>query len=117
MSSWAEVEAVALRLPETAKGEAHEGSPAVYVGSKQFARLRWDAAGAEVLQFWVADEDLVAAYVQSDAAVYHGAAGYSRKVVMARLSAVGPDVLRELLVESWMCRSTATLRKQHPGLR
>ena len=117
MASWADVEKVALDLPETAKGEAHEGSPAIYVRTQQFARLRWDDTSGEVLQFWVPDEDLVHAYVQADPATYYGAAGYSKKVVMARLPMVDQATMRELLVESWICRATATLRKQHPDLR
>jgi hypothetical protein len=114
---WADVEKVALALPEATKGEAHGGSPAIYVRTQQFARLRWDDTGGEVLQFWVPDEDLVPAYVQADPAAYYGAAGYSRKVVMARLRMIDATTMRELVVESWMCRATATLRRQHADLR
>jgi hypothetical protein len=114
---WADVEKVALALPETTKGEAHEGSPAIYVRTQQFARLRWDDTGGEVLQFWVPVTDLVEAYVEADPAAYYGASRYSRKVVMARLRMIDAAMLRELLVESWMCRATATLRRQHGGLR
>lgn len=117
VATWADVEAVALSLPATAKGEAHEGSPAIYVRTQQFARLRWDDSGDEILQFWVPDEDLVQAYVQADSAAYFAAGGYSRKVVMARLRMVDEATMRELLVESWICRATATLRKQHADLR
>ena len=117
MSSWSDVERIGLSLPETARGEAHEGSPAVLVRDRQFARLRWDDAGAEILQFWVPDADLVAAYVQDDPTAYRGAAGYSKKVVMATLTSLDGQTLREVLVESWSCRAPAGLRKQHPGLR
>jgi hypothetical protein len=117
MSSWADVETVGLTLPETARGEAHEGSPAILVRTQQFARLRWDDAGAEVLQFWVPDSDLVHAYVAADPATFWGAPGYSKKVVMARLPMVDASTLRELLVESWMCRASASLRKAHADLR
>jgi hypothetical protein len=114
---WADAEKIALELPETTKGEAHEGSPAVFVRTQQFARLRWDDTGSEVLQFWVPDEDLVQAYAQADAAAYYGAAGYSRKVVMVRLRMIDAAMLRELLVESWLCRATAALRRRHADLR
>jgi hypothetical protein len=117
VASWTDVEKVALELPETTKDEAHEGSPAIYVRTQQFARLRWDDTGGEILQFWVPDEDLVQAYVEADPAAYFGAAGYSRKVVMARLRMVDETTMRELLVESWICRATATLRRQHADLR
>jgi hypothetical protein len=117
MSSWSEVERIGLSLPDTAAGQAHEGSPAVLVRDRQFARLRWDDAGVEILQFWVPDADLVAAYVQEDPTVYGGAAGYSKKVVMATLTGLDAQTLREVLVESWSCRAPATLRKRHPDLR
>ena len=55
------------------------------VRTQQFARLRWDDVGGEILQFWVPDPDLVAAYAQDDPTTYHGAPGYSKKVVMASL--------------------------------
>jgi hypothetical protein len=117
MSTWSDVERIGLSIPETAPGEAHEGSPAILVRDRQFARLRWDDAGAEILQFWVPDADLVAAYVQDDPTVYRGAPGYSRKVVMATLTGLDAQTLREVLVESWSCRAPATLRKRHPQLR
>jgi hypothetical protein len=116
VATWADVERVGLGLPETQLGDSHGGEPVVLVRTRQFARLRHDDDD-EVLQFWVPDEDLVAAYVTSSPGVFRGAPGFSRKVVMARLSAVGEVELREVLVESWACRDTATLRTAHPQLR
>lgn len=117
MSSWADVERVGLSLPETSLGEAHEGSPAVLVRTQQFARLRWDDAETEVLQFWVPNADLVAAYVDDDPVTYYAAPGFSRKAVMARLSRLDSQTLREVLVESWMCRAPKRLTKAHSDLR
>jgi hypothetical protein len=117
VATWADVERIGLSLPETALGEAHEGSPALVTRERQFARLRWDDDGREILQFWVADPDLVAAYVNDDPATYRGAPGFSKKVVMATLSRLDDQLLRELLVESWSCRAPASLRKAHPDLR
>jgi hypothetical protein len=111
--TWADVERVALTLPETALGEAHSGEPAVLVRSQIFARSRQEST---VLQFWVADEELVDGYVASDGATYWGARGYSRKVVMARLPGLDEGDLRDALVASWRARATATLRKQHADL-
>jgi hypothetical protein len=55
MASWADVERLGLALPGTEKGEAHEGSPAIYVGRNQFARLRWDGDRREnLVESWTA---------------------------------------------------------------
>ena len=115
MATWADVERVGLALPETRLGDSHGGEPVVLVRTQQFARFRRDDDG-EVLQFWVPDEDLVGAHITSAPDVFWGAPGFSRKVVMARLKALGVAELRELLVESWSCRATPTLRKAHPDL-
>ena len=112
-----DVERVSLTLPGTALGEAHEGSAAVVVGAKQFARLRWDDHHAEVLQVWVADPALVDAVVAEDPEHRWGARGFSRYVVMVRLSSPDATALRELLVESWAARAPARLRKAHADIR
>lgn len=116
VATWADVERVGLSLPETRLGDSHGGEPVVVVRTQQFARFRRDDDG-EVLQFWVGDEDLVGAYVTSAPEVFWGATGFSRKVVMARLRVLGVPELHEVLVESWSCRATATLRGAHPDLR
>ena len=108
---------MALTLPGATPVEAHEGSAAVLAGSRQFARLRFDEHGADVLQVWLADPALVAPVVQEDPAHRWSATGFSRYVVMARLSALDEATLRELLVESWAARAPARLVKANPGLR
>lgn len=117
MATWAEVERVGLSLPETVLGAAHEDSPALFVRTRQFARLRWDDDGNEVLQFWVPVADLVHAYVTDDPETYWGAPGFSKKVVMARLESLGGETLREVLVESWACRAPVSLSNTHRDLR
>jgi hypothetical protein len=116
VATWADVERVGLSLPETSLGDSHGGEPVVLVRTRQFARYRRNDNG-DVLQFWVPDEDLVSAYLTSAPEIFWGAPGFSRKVVMARLGALGAAELREVLVESWTCRATATLCKAHPDLR
>ena len=117
MATWADVERVGLTRPGTALGEAHEGSPAVLVGSQQFARLRYDEHGADVLQLWLADAGLVEPAVAEDPGHRWAAQGFSSYVVMARLSVLDEETLRELLVESWSGRAPARLRKAHADLR
>lgn len=115
--TWDQVQRVGLTIPETSLGVAPEGSPAVLVRTKQFARLRTDNDRGQVLQFWVADPDHVQAYPADDPDTYRGAPGYSRKVVMARLDRLDPQILREVLVESWSSRAPVTLRRRHADLR
>lgn len=100
-------------MPETSLGVAPEGLPAVLVQTKQFARLRTDNDRGQVLQFWVADPDLVQAYAADDPDTYRGAPGYSRKVVMARLDRLDPQILREVLVQP----RPGHLRRRHADLR
>jgi hypothetical protein len=116
VATWADVERIGLSLPETRLGDSHGGEPVVLVRAQQFARFRRDDH-REVLQFWVSGEDLVGAYVTSAPEVFWGAPSFSRKVVMARLKALGLPELREMLVESWSSRANATLRKAHRDLR
>jgi hypothetical protein len=58
MATWQDVCELSGRLPDARLGEAHEGSPAWYAGRHQFARLRWDDDGRELLQVWTGDMDL-----------------------------------------------------------
>ena len=57
MSDWQEVCRFAGGLPDARLGEAHEGSPAWYVGRHPFARLRWDDSGRQILQYWSLELD------------------------------------------------------------
>ena len=114
MGTWALVTRIGLALPEAEPGEAHEGSPALMVGSRQFARLRLSDEGREILQFWVADPELVHAYVDEDPETFYGAPGYSKKVVMARLDRLDDAFVPELLIESWRCRASASVARRNP---
>jgi len=116
VATWAEAERDALTLPEAALGEAHEGSPAVWVRTKQFARLRWDG-DRELLQVWVADAALVMPYVAENPATYRAIPGYSPLVVLGALDRLDAATVRELLVESWAARAPKRLVAAHPDLR
>ncbi|MEV0788785.1 hypothetical protein [Kribbella sp. NPDC050459] len=64
MTTWQDVCALAERLPDARLSEAHEGSPAWFAGRHQFARLRWDDAGRELLQVWTGDMTTQAALAE-----------------------------------------------------
>ena len=116
MTTWREAERIALTLPEAELGEAHEGSAAVFVRSRQFARLRWDG-DRELLQVWLADAALVSPYVAEDPETYRAIPGYSELVVLGALDRLEDTTVRELLVESWAARAPKRLVAAHPGLR
>jgi hypothetical protein len=116
VTTWREAERIALTLPEAQLGEAHEGSAALFVHGKQFARLRWDG-DRELLQVWVADAALVAPYVEEDPEIYRAIPGYSKLVVLGALDRVDAATVRELLVESWAARAPKRLVAAHRDLR
>jgi hypothetical protein len=111
MASWDEVGRIALGLPDAAVGQAHEGSPAYDVAGKQFARLRWDDGGREILQFWTGDSR--EALAQGDA--YWIAKAFP-SAVFAWLDQLGTDELREIITDSWRVRAPKRLVKGHPEI-
>ncbi len=58
MATWKDVDDLVLGLPDARASTAHEGSPSWSAGSHQFARLRWDDDGRELLQTWSGDLSL-----------------------------------------------------------
>ena len=58
MATWKDVDDLVLGLPDAPATAAHEGSPSWSSGSHQFARLRWDDDGRELLQTWSGDLSL-----------------------------------------------------------
>jgi hypothetical protein len=113
MATWQDVERLGLELPETSPGTAHEGSAALTVGDVQFARLRASGDGREVLQFWVPERELVAAYVEENPLVFRAAPGFSKKVVMAELALLDLHAVREILAESWAARAPGRVLRAH----
>jgi hypothetical protein len=116
VTTWREAERIALTLPDAELGEAHEGSAAVLVRGRQFARLRWDG-DRELLQVWLADPELVAPCVDEDPETYRAIPGYSKLVLLGLLDRLDSAPVRELLVESWAARAPKRLVTVHPDLR
>ena len=58
MATWDDVIDLVEGLPDARATSAHEGSPAWSAGRHQFARLRWDDDGRELLQSWSGDMSL-----------------------------------------------------------
>lgn len=109
MASWDDVGKIALSLPETTAGQAHEGSPAYDVAGRQFARLRWDE-GRELLQFWAGDREGLAA---SNPDAYSLWKAFPA-AVFGWLDQLDTDELREIIIDSWRARAPKRLVKTHP---
>jgi hypothetical protein len=106
MASWQDVVAVAERLPDARLGQAHEGSPAFYVGRHQFARLRWDEESdqRELLQSWSGTMDAeVALAGRRD--VFPVVSTFTFRVsTWAYLDRLDPAETAELVIESYLIR-------------
>ena len=113
MSTWSDLGRIALALPEVAEGQAHEGSPAYDVSGRQFARLRWEDDGREILQFWAGDDRN--ALIQSNPDAYFIVRAFP-SAIFAYLAALDVDELREIVTESWRVRAPKRLVKAHPEL-
>ncbi|GAB3945500.1 hypothetical protein GCM10029976_071390 [Kribbella albertanoniae] len=108
MADWTGVGRVAAELPETAPGVAHEGSPTYEVAGRQFARLRWNDEGREILQFWVPDDR--GALVAASPDTYWLAKAFP-SAVFAWLDQLDDDELTEVVTDSWSARAPVKVRR------
>jgi hypothetical protein len=113
MTTYAEVEAFALTLPETTSTPSYGGAPALRVNKKMFARLRAEMAGdlddltgepfGDVLMVGVQDLGEKEALLSDDPRAYFTVAHYDGyPAVLVRLRLADLAELRELLLEAWM---------------
>jgi hypothetical protein len=110
VASWRDVDELSARLPGTVLGQAHEGSPAWYAGRHQFARLRWDEDGRELLQYWTGEMDTERALADRRD-VFPWIATYSFRVsVWAYLDRLTVREVAEVLLDSYGVRGGARRR-------
>jgi hypothetical protein len=113
MTTYAEVEELALTLPETTSTPSYGGAPALRVNKKLFARLRGEMADhvdeltgrpyGEILMVGVADLGEKEALLSSDPRVYFTIPHYDGyPAVLVRLAFADLAELRELLTEAWI---------------
>jgi hypothetical protein len=113
MTTYAEVEELALALPETTSTPSYGGAPALRVNKKLFARVRGEMADhvdeltgnayGEVLMVGVADLGEKEALLTSDPRVYFTIPHYDGyPAVLVRLAFADLAELRELLTEAWI---------------
>ncbi|TCC08366.1 hypothetical protein [Kribbella soli] len=104
MATWRDVERIAGSLAGARPGRAHEGSPTVDIGRHPFARLRWDDAGREILQYWSLDLDSGDALADRRD-VFFVVHTFKVKVsIWAWLDQLDEDELTEILTDSWLAR-------------
>jgi hypothetical protein len=113
MTSYSELEAFALTLPETTTGPSYGGAPALRVNKKMFARLRGEMADhvddltgepyGDVLMVGVEDLGEKEALLAADPRAYFTIAHYDGyPAVLVRLAFANLDELQELLVQAWV---------------
>lgn len=104
MATWRDVERIAGGLAGARSGHVHEGSPTVDIGRHPFARLRYDDAGREILQYWSLDLDSADA-LAGRRDVFFAVYPFKVKVsIWAWLDQLDEDELTELLTDSWLAR-------------
>lgn len=104
MATWDDVERIAATLTGARPGHAHEGSPTFDVGRHPFARLRWDDAGREILQFWSLDLDTADALADRRDTFFAVHTFRVKVSIWAWLDRLGEDELTEVLTDSWLAR-------------
>ena len=113
MTTYAEVEAFVLTLPETAAGPSYGGAPALRVNKKLVARLRAEMAEdlddltgepyGDVLMVGVGDLGEKEALLTEDPRAYFTVPHYDGyPAVLVRLALADLAELRELLMDAWM---------------
>ena len=105
MASWDDDVADLVRgLPDARATTAHEGSPSWSAGSHQFARLRWDDDGRELLQTWSGDLSLGEA-LQARRDVFPVVHVFEHRVsTWAVLERLSRREVAELLLDSYAIR-------------
>lgn len=96
MSTWATVKKLGKRLPEVEES-TWAGTPSLKVRKRSFVRLRED----DVIVVLI-DEDEKEALLRAEPEVFFTTPHYNGyPAMLVRLSAIEPDELEELLIESW----------------
>jgi hypothetical protein len=104
VASWADVEDLCRALPDASSGQASDGSPAWYAGRHQFARLRWDDDGGELVQVWSGDLDVEAELAERRTTFTVVHTFRFRVWVWAVLAELDRRELAELLLDSYAIR-------------
>ncbi|QAY62858.1 hypothetical protein ET495_05915 [Xylanimonas allomyrinae] len=104
MSTWGDVERIALRLAGARRGSAPDGAPTVVVGRHPFARLRLGDEGREAVQFWSLDLDAGSALAAEHDVFFRVDTFAVKASVWAWLDRLDEQELAEILTDSWRAR-------------
>lgn len=108
--TWAEVEAMALELPEVEISTSY-GTPALKVAGKLMGRLRSDSDGSLALK--TSDKH---ALVASDDPAYFTTPHYDgHNYILVNLELAQAAELAELIDDAWHLAAPAKVRKLHGG--
>lgn len=124
MASWADVERLALALPETAAGQSRglrqwqvKGKAFVWdrpLRPKEIEALGAAAPVGPILAFWVEDLGAKGALLGDDPDTYFTTSHFDDyAIVLARLERLAVEELRELVVEAWLARAPKRLAKAY----
>lgn len=109
MPTWADVVAFAKELPETEESTWFN-TPSLKVKGKGFARLRSEAEGGLVL---FCDHEEKAALLESGDPAFYTTPHYDGyPTILVNLDHVDPEVLEEMIVESWRRKASKRLLSQ-----
>jgi hypothetical protein len=111
MATEDDVRRIALSLPEVTE-KPWFNTPGFRVKDKGFLRIRTEAEGALVA--FVADLEEKEALIASDPATYFNLPHYDRyPTVLVHLDAIDVDELTEVIVDAWLAKAPARVRKAH----
>ena len=124
MATWADVEQVALAMPETAEGRSRglrgwqvKGKTFVWdrpLRAREVEALGEDAPDGPVLAAWVEDLGAKQAMLADDSGPYFTTAHFDNyAIVLARLELIDREELRELVIEAWLARAPKRLARQY----
>ena len=110
MASWEDVVAIGAELPEVEESTWYR-TPALKVRGKSFCRVKEDG---EMLVVRVVDLEDKEALLQSDPQLYSTTPHYDGYAFMlVRLSAIGKELLSELIEDAWRCMAPKRLRASY----
>jgi len=123
MATMADLDALAMAMPQTTKEVSEDGRPSYLVHGKMYCfhrSRRPDAVDpasgermADVLMFRVADLDVKELILSDDRGVYFTTPHFNGyPAVLVRLDEIEPAELEELLADAWLARAPKRLARQ-----